>query len=185
MADYPYRTELSVKVPRWRDKRQGGGSKKPVAQWAMKRRIARLTALGLTAAEIGDELGLTTELVLRAQTYSDVVERVKALQDDADALIRDALADGELVAAETLYNLMKTAQNEKVRLEAAVQFLDRMGLRGPIEQRINQRTVQLTGDAAQAALVQALRDPQVREWLTNERPDLRAKLLGPAPEPAP
>lgn len=155
---------------------------KPVSNYAQKRRIARLAALGLTAAEIGDELNVSTGVVVAALKYPDVQARVKALQEDADALIKDALADGELVAAEVLYDLMKTATNEKVRLEAAIQFLDRMGVRGQPIERVQQQTLQLTGDAAQVALAKALSDPGVRAWLTNERPDLKQKLLGPDPK---
>lgn len=156
----------------------------PMSPHALKRRIARLAALGLTATEVGRELGISTQTVHNALRYPEVTARVKALQDDADALIRDALADGELVAAEVLYDLMKTATNEKVRLEAAVQFLDRMGIRGQPVERIQQQTVQLTGDAAQVALAKALADPGVRAWLDETRPDLKQKLLGAPPAAA-
>ena len=150
-------------LPIWR----GSGPKisKPVSSYALQRRIARLVALGLTQTEVAHELGISTQTVHLALQKPDIAARVKALQDDADAMIREALADGELVAAEVLYNLMKTAQNEKVRLEAAVQFLDRMGIRGQPIERIHQQTVQLTGDAAQAMLVNALRDPGVQRFL--------------------
>ena len=144
---------------------------------SLKRRIARLAALGLTAAEISRELHITPALANRALQYSDVQQRVKALQDDADAIIKEALTDGELVAAEVLYDLMKNAKNEKVKLEAAIQFLDRTGSRGQPVERIQQHTTNLTGDAAQVALVNALRDPGVQAWLRDSRPDLLQKLL--------
>ena len=147
------------------------------SSYSLKRRIARLAALGLTSAEIGRELHITTSLVNRALQYSDVKARIQALQDDADAVIKEALTDGELVAAEVLYDLMKNASNEKVRLEAAVQFLDRTGTRGQPVERIQQQSVTLTGDAAQVAFVNALRDPGVQAWLRDERPDLLQKLL--------
>lgn len=152
------------------------------APYALKRRIARLAALGLTSAEIGRELHITTSMVNRALQYSDVQARVKALQDDADAVIKEALTDGELVAAEVLYDLMKNASNEKVRLEAAIQFLDRTGSRGQPVERIQQQSVTLHGDAAQVALVNALRDPAIQEWLKQDRPDLLQKLLLPPQE---
>lgn len=147
--------------------------------YSLKRRIARLAALGLTAAEIARELHITTNLVNRALQYSDVRARVQALQDDADLVIKDALTDGELVATEVLYDLMKNAKNEKVKLEAAIQFLDRTGNRGQPVERIQQQNVNLTGDAAQVALVNALRDPVIQEWLRADRPDLLQKLLAP------
>ena len=152
------------------------------APYALKRRIARLAALGLTSAEIGRELHISTSMVNRALQYSDVQARVKALQDDADAVIKEALTDGELVAAEVLYDLMKNATNEKVRLEAAIQFLDRTGSRGQPVERIQQQSVSLHGDAAQLALVNALRDPAVQMWLRDTRPDLLQKLLSPPTE---
>lgn len=153
------------------------------SSYSMKRRIARLAALGLTSAEIGRELHVATAFVNRAMQYSDVQARIQALQDDADALIKDALTDGELVAAEVLYDLMKTAKNEKVRLEAAIQFLDRTGQRGQPIERIQQHSVTLTGDAAQLAFVNALRDPAIQAWLRDDRPDLLQKLLSAPVEP--
>ena len=152
------------------------------SSYSLKRRIARLAALGLTSTEIGRELHITTSLVNRALKYSDVQARIQALQDDADAVIKEALTDGELVAAEVLYDLMKSATNEKVRLEAAIQFLDRAGTRGQPIERIQQHSIELKGDAAQVALVNALKDPGVQAWLKESRPDLLQKLLSP---PAP
>lgn len=154
------------------------------SSYSLKRRIARLAALGLTSAEIGRELHISTSMVNRALQYSDVQARIQALQDDADAVIKEALTDGELVATEVLYDLMKTATNEKVRLEAAIQFLDRTGQRGQPVERIQQSSVALTGDAAQLALVNALRDPAVQEWLRADRPDLLQKLLAAPAAPS-
>lgn len=167
-------TRAPIGTPNTNDREAASG-------YAQKRRIARLAALGLTVGEIAAEAHVGVARVRIALNYSDVQARVKALQDDADALIKDALTDGELVAAEVLYDLMKNAADERVRLQAAVQFLDRTGTRGAPVERISQQSVQLTGDAAQLALVNALRDPGVQAWLKSERPDLVQKLLTPPP----
>lgn len=149
--------------------------------------------LGFTQQEIAKSLGISAANAGEYLGSAPVREEMQRLLDLADAqFVEEGLLVAEQRAVSTLNKLLDDDDSE-VRLKAAVTLLDRAGKRGPVAQRVESTQLALTGDAAQTALANALRDPGVRAFLASQ-PELRQQvaaqvqeiaLLPPPPEPPP
>jgi hypothetical protein len=94
-------------------------------------------------------------------------------------LVSAMLREGELEAAATLREALTAANKEgdplwKVRIQAATRLADGRGERGKPTDRLEAKTLGLSGDL-NTALSAALRDPSVKKWLESQ-PHIMAAL---------
>jgi hypothetical protein len=149
--------------------------------YILVKRVARLVVRGLNQEQIGKALKRTRKQVNEVLAHPDCEAEIERLLEATGARIEDQLVEGEREAAQTLRDALEATESDgspnwEVRIKAAVRFLDAAGRRGKPADRVEQRTLTLTGDAAQAAVAAALRDPGVRQWL-DAQPDLKQQLL--------
>jgi len=154
----------------------------------MARRVARMAVEGLTNGEIALKTGMSMRWVAYVLKDKRVTEEVDRLVRATDATVIELLEEGERKAAATLGEALDATAPDgsplwDIRIKAAVRFLDAAGRRGKPADKIETQMLSLTGDAAKAALVNALRDPGVRAFLAAQ-PELRAQLL-PEPDDVP
>lgn len=145
----------------------GGGMTKHANiahQRAVERRIALMAAHGKPQTEIAQEIGRDRTTVSRILNKPEVAALVEQFMVKSEMALEEILVKGEKRAAETLVELLG-AESTDVRLKAAIRLTDMAGRSGKPAERVQVQSVKLTGDAAEAALAQAIRDPGVRAWL--------------------
>lgn len=129
--------------------------------------LAVYLGLGYDKTIAAAKVGMTLEAVTAACQDSAFVAQVARLAEQHAAMMSDMLENAEVMAIQTLTDLLDS-DDEEVRLKAAMNLLDRAGRRGTpvtkVEQNTVQRTVELKGDMNEA-LSKALIDPGVRAWL--------------------
>lgn len=112
------------------------------------------------------------------------LEAVELATQEHEAVVTALLVAGETRASETLLSALEATTTEgepnwRIRVQAAVNLLDRAGQRGaPIARQQIQANVN-SNAVVQTTLVSALRDPTVRAWLIEE-PKFAGVLKGVA-----
>lgn len=153
--------------------------------FARNKRVARLVASGMSLREVAKHLGLTRAHVGAIAREAGFQQLVQDFVESNDTFVREGLLEGERAAINFMLNLIENPDaDEELRFKAAHTLLDRAGARGKPVERVESKSLQLSGDAAQAALANALRDPGVRSYL-EANPQVAKALLGPAPSDPP
>jgi len=116
------------------------------------RLLMRLLIGGLSKIEAGKLSGFTAMRVsylLQKPTFSDELERLRKevtgsfveKASDVGATITGYLEDEGLASAKAVVALRDSSQDEKIRLAASKDVLDRIGLRGKETLDVNERVV--------------------------------------------
>lgn len=148
--------------------------------FARNKRVARLVASGMHPRDIAKQIGLTRAHIYAIAKEPGFQEMVQDFVANNDTFVREGLLEGERSAINFMVNLVENeSADEELRFKAAHTLLDRAGARGKPVERVESKSLQLSGDAAQAALANALRDPGVRSWL-EANPQVAKALLQPA-----
>ena len=146
-----------------------------------QRIVAQLLAAGFSQGEVQRCVRVAPRTIrdwkANAPGFAAYVEHLAANQSVALASL---LAQGEELAVVTALEVMQHAETDKgkpdyrLRLSAAVEFLNRRGERGmPVARQQIQSTI-ISGDV-EDAIKTALRDPGVKAWLSNN-PEAREAL---------
>lgn len=151
--------------------------------FARNKRVARLVASGMGLRDVAKQLNLTRSQVLQISRDPGFEAMVREFVENNDTFVRDGLLDGERAAINFMLNLIEREDAaEELRFKAALTLLDRAGSRGKPVERVESKALTLSGDAAQAALANALRDPGVRSYLDANPQVAKALLISPAGE---
>ena len=137
-----------------------------------KLRAARLIAVGMTRNDVAGRLSIDISTLRRWHT--DDEEFRAEIEDCANRMadqIEAALLEGERKAALVIDEAMEAINPEgdpdwNVRLKAAMSLLDRQGRRGKAVDKVESKTMELTGDVNEL-LRNALRDPGMRPYLAD------------------
>ena len=143
-----------------------------------QRIIAKLHVQGATLQEIGDRLLTRTggpvqrQDVWKTLQREDVQEYCLLLSGKLEEQLEDLEREAVPIARDLLHD-----PDPDIRYRTYTDLLNRMGKRGKPLEKSESQSLNLEGDAVQAALLTALRDPGVRAWLT-ANPNIKEQIDG-------
>lgn len=144
--------------------------------------MALLAAHGRSRDEIAKEFGVDATTVYRRLNRPEVLAMMEEFMLKSEAALADILVHGEKRAAETLVELLASGDDD-VRYKAAVRLGDMAGSPGKPAEKVEMKQLHLSGNAADVAFANALRDPAVRAYLA-EHKQTAAELRKYLPEGA-
>lgn len=153
---------------------------------ANKRMAATLLGMGKSKTSVAKHLGTSTsaiDLWMEKEDFAALVEEISAYHTEA---MKDLLEDGERKAVVSLMELLEAEEvvygkdgvevgkkpNHEVRLKAAESLLNRMGRRGKPADKVEATT----HNYSDTAVLSALMDPGVRQWLKQTGKDVTGLL---------